>query len=46
VFAVVWGALLARHLRCDDRAVLVRLRLRYRWSAIVLGAFTFAASYV
>ncbi|MEO7328003.1 MAG: UbiA family prenyltransferase [Minicystis sp.] len=43
VFAVGWGALLWSRLRCEDGAELKRLRLRYRYSALCLGAVVFAA---
>lgn len=43
VFAIGWGALLWSRLRCEDGAELKRLRLRYRYSAICLGAVVFAA---
>jgi hypothetical protein len=35
--------LLWSRLRCEDGAELKRLRLRYRYSAICLGAVVFAA---
>lgn len=43
VFAAAWGALLWSRLRCEDGAELKRLRLRYRYSALCLGAIVFAA---
>lgn len=43
VFAAGWSALLWRRLDCEDGAELKRLRLRYRYSAICLGAIVFAA---
>ena len=43
VFAAAWGALLWTRTRCEDSAELARLRLRYRYSAICLGAVVFAA---
>ena len=43
VFAAFWGALLWSRMRCDDSAELERLRLRYRYSALCLGAVVFAA---
>lgn len=43
VFAAGWGALLWSRMRCEDGAELKRLRLRYRYSAICLGAVVFAA---
>lgn len=43
VFAAGWGALLWSRTRCEDGAELKRLRLRYRYSAICLGAVVFAA---
>jgi hypothetical protein len=43
VFAAGWGALLWTRTRCEDRAELERLRLRYRYSALCLGAVVFAA---
>jgi 4-hydroxybenzoate polyprenyltransferase len=43
VFAAGWGALLWTRTRCEDGAELKRLRLRYRYSAICLGAVVFAA---
>jgi 4-hydroxybenzoate polyprenyltransferase len=43
VFAAGWGALLWTRLRCEDGAELKRLRLRYRYSAMCLGAVVFAA---
>lgn len=44
LFAAYWCQLLARRLGCDDRAELKRLRLRYRYSVIALGALAFAAT--
>jgi 4-hydroxybenzoate polyprenyltransferase len=41
LFAAGWGAVLWRKLRCDDSALLMRLRLQYRWVAIALGAALF-----
>ena len=43
VFAAGWGALLWSRLRCEDGEELKRLRLRYRYSAMCLGAIVFAA---
>lgn len=42
-FAAGWGALLWTRTRCEDSAELKRLRLRYRYSALCLGAVVFAA---
>jgi 4-hydroxybenzoate polyprenyltransferase len=43
-FAVLQLALVGANLRSDDLPALQRLRMRYRWSAIVLGAVVFVAS--
>jgi len=43
VFGAGWGARLWTRMRCEDSAELKRLRLRYRYSAICLGAVVFAA---
>jgi 4-hydroxybenzoate polyprenyltransferase len=43
LFAAGWGALLWTRARCEDGAELRALRLRYRYSAICLGALVFAA---
>ncbi len=43
VFAAGWGARLWTRTQCEDGAELKRLRLRYRYSAMCLGAVVFAA---
>lgn len=42
-FAAYWATLLITSLQCEDSLELKRLRLRYRHSAICLGAVVFAA---
>lgn len=46
VFAVAWGAVLWTRTRSASEAELKRLRVRYRYSAICLGAVVFAATQV
>jgi 4-hydroxybenzoate polyprenyltransferase len=43
LFAAGWGSRLWTRMRCEDGAELKRLRLRYRYSAVCLGAVVFAA---
>lgn len=43
-FSVLSGNLVMRHLRVEDSRRLGRLRLYYRWLAIVAGAIAFAAT--
>ena len=41
LFALIWMPLLYLHRRAEDLAVLQRLRMQYRYSAIALGAVLF-----
>ena len=43
LFAAGWCAVLARRIALADTAALRQLRLRYRWSALALGAAVFAS---
>jgi hypothetical protein len=43
LFAVFWGGILGTRLRTDDRAVLQRMRLAYRYTALALGCAVFLA---
>jgi 4-hydroxybenzoate polyprenyltransferase len=43
-FSAGWACLLWTRMRCEDDVELERLRLRYRYSAICLGAVVFAAT--
>ena len=44
VFAAIWCPVLVRRRHCEDRAVLKRLRLSFRYSVIALGALAFATT--